>query len=373
MHDQDDIDRLRLLRTPQIGPITCKLLMKRYGTPVRALAAIPELSARGGRKLTPAKEEDVCKELEKIEAYGGEVLFYGKENYPIKLSVFDDAPFALTVKGHKSLLDKSACAIVGARNASINATKMTEKFSQEVGQNGYVIISGLARGIDKAAHVGALATGTIAVLASGIDQIYPPEHEKLFASIAETGLLVTEMPFGTPPSARLFPSRNRIIASLSMAVLVIEAATRSGSLITAKEAADRGIDVLAVPGSPLDPRSKGTNRLIREGATLIETTEDILTLLKHNDEVAIPPITPPETTVPLADEILPDNKPDNKHEKTRDILRDNLAHEPISIDELCRWCHVTADVVQSVLLELELAGEIQRHAGNRVSKIILPE
>ena len=255
MDDKDLIDRLRLIRTSHIGPVTCQLLLRRYNTPKAALQAIPELSARGGRRLKACTIEVAEKELSQIRKSGAELICHGQEHYPASLYPYDDPPFILTAKGHTSLLNRASCAIVGARNASINATHLAKKLAGEIGQQGLIITSGLARGIDAAAHHGALASGTIAVLANGIDEIYPPENAGLYKEIAERGLLITEMRYGTKPSSRLFPSRNRIIASPSKAVLVIEAALRSGSLITAREAADRGIEVMALPGSPPDPRS----------------------------------------------------------------------------------------------------------------------
>ncbi len=226
----------------------------------------------------------------------------------------------------------------------------------------------MARGIDRSAHEGAITSGTIAVLANGIDEIYPPENESLYHQIAEQGLLITEMPFGTKPSPRLFPLRNRIIASRSKAVLGVEAALRSGSLITAREAGDRGIDVMAVPGSPLDPRSKGTNGLIREGAVLVQDIEDIMAVINQPARLETPP--------PPAFDSQPEKPPEisaNTYQDTRAKLLKNLSHDPIAVDELCRWCHVSADIAQSVLLELELAGQVQRHSGNRVSRLILNE
>ena len=240
MDDKDLIDRLRLIRTSHIGPVTCQLLLRRYNTPKAALQAIPELSARGGRRLKACTIEVAEKELSQIRKSGAELICHGQEHYPASLYPYDDAPFILTAKGHTSLLNRASCAIVGARNASISATHLAKKLAGEIGQQGFIVTSGLARGIDAAAHHGALASGTIAVLANGIDEIYPPENAGLYKEIAERGLLITEMRYGTKPSSRLFPSRNRIIASLSKAVLVIEAALRSGSLITAREAADRG-------------------------------------------------------------------------------------------------------------------------------------
>ena len=365
MDDKDLIDRLRLIRTSHIGPVTCQLLLRRYNTPKAALQAIPELSARGGRRLKACTIEVAEKELSQIRKSGAELICHGQEHYPASLYLYDDAPFILTAKGHTSLLNRVSCAIVGARNASINATHLAKKLAGEIGLQGFIVTSGLARGIDAAAHHGALASGTIAVLASGIDEIYPPENAGLYKEIAERGLLITEMRYGTKPSSRLFPSRNRIIASLSKAVLVIEAALRSGSLITAREAADRGIEVMALPGSPLDPRSQGTNGLIRDGATLVQNVDDILNVLSQTDRMETPP--PESYQIPSLEVVeISEKERTEIHKK----LLENIAHDPIAVDELCRWCHVSADIVQSFLLELELAGQIQRHSGSRVSRLI---
>ena len=365
MDQQALINKLQLIRTPNIGPITCQLLMRRYGSASAALDAIPDLSARGGRKLKLASKQQVEQEIEQVRKLGAEFLCYGEDNYPPSLMRFDDAPFVLTVKGHVSVLRAKGCALVGARNASINAVRLAQSLAGDIGAEGFSIISGLARGIDTAAHQGSLATGTVAVLGCGLDEIYPPENAKLFEQIAEQGLVMSEMPIGTKPTPRLFPARNRIIASLSLGVCVIEAAFQSGSLITAREAAERGIEVMALPGSPLDPRSQGTNRLIQDGAHLVQSAEDILSVLAQKPDIRQPDI--PEFSTGL----LPET-PDMSHEewtKTRRILLENLAHDPIGVDELCRWCHVSAIDGQAILLELELAGDVQRHAGNRVSRL----
>ena len=365
MDQKNLINKLRLIRTPNIGPITCQLPMRRYGSAAAALDAVPDLSARGGRQLKLATRQQIEQEIEQVDKLGAEFICYGDDDYPPSLLQFDDAPFVLTVKGHKSVLNTKGCALVGARNASINATRLAQSLATEIGEAGYTIISGLARGIDTAAHQGSLNTGTIAVLACGIDEIYPPENTELFSQIAEQGLLITETPFGTKPTPRLFPARNRIIASLSLGVCVIEAAFQSGSLITAREAAERGIEVMAIPGSPLDPRSQGTNRLIQDGAHLVQSAQDVLSILAQKPDIRQPDL--PEFGTGQLPEIS--DMTAEEWSKTRQILLENLAHDPISVDELCRWCHVSAIDGQAILLELELAGDVQRHAGNRVSRL----
>ena len=253
MDREERLAHLRLIRTPNIGPMTFSLLLQRYGSATAALRAVPELAKRGGRTLKPASRAVAEAELAANEAAGARLLFKGSNDYPARLAQFDDAPPVLSMRGATHLLGRPAVAVVGARNASINAQRLAQSLAEELAQEGYVIVSGLARGIDAAAHNGGLAGGTIAVVAGGIDVTYPPENADLQDSIAESGLLLAEMPPGTQPTPRHFPIRNRIISGLATGVLVVEAAERSGSLITAREAAERGGEVMAVPGSPLDP------------------------------------------------------------------------------------------------------------------------
>ena len=363
MDFDEKINRLRLIRTPYIGPVTCRLLLQRYGTAAAALAAVPELSARGGRKLTPVSRAKAEAEFQAAEKDGAEILIFGSDEYPGQLARYDDAPIALFIKGQKTLLHKPMLAIVGARNASLNACRLTEHYAREIGAAGYVFISGMARGIDRAAHQGSLQTGTIAVLANGVDSPYPRDNEDIYTQITEMGLLVSEMPLGTIPAARLFPARNRIIASFCRACLVIEAALNSGSLITAREAADRQAEVMALPGSPLDPRAKGANALIQDGAHLIQSPQDVLDLLRE-DKITDYPLPP------FTSELLTPDREINPMDiaDARKLILENLSHDPIDIDELSRWCHVSAEVMIAALLELELSGQVQRHLNNRVSR-----
>ena len=263
MDRDEQIASLRLIRTPNIGPMTFSLLLQRYGSARAALDAVPELARRGGRSLKPASRAAATAEIEAVEAAGAKLLFKGGDDYPKALERFDDAPPVLSARGTTALLSSPSIAVVCARNASINAVRLAQTLSEQLAANGYVVVSGLARGIDTAAHNGALARGTVAVIAGGIDIQYPPENADLHDAIAESGLLLAEMPPGTQPTPRHFPIRNRIIASLALGVLVIEAAQRSGTLITAREAGERGGEVMAVPGSPLDGRTEGCNHLIR--------------------------------------------------------------------------------------------------------------
>ncbi len=279
---------IRLIRTRNIGPMTYSLLIKRYGSEHKALRAIPELARRGGRKLEPASLKLAEAEMAANEAANATFLYHGVEDYPERLDQFDDAPEIISVKGNQHLLARPAIAMVGARNASLNALRHVEKLAGDLGKEGYVITSSLARGIAAATHRGALATGTIAVIASGIDTCYPQENSEFQQMIVETGLLVAEMPPGTQPTARHFSVRNRIIANLALVVVEVEAAARSGSLITAREAAERGGEVRAIPGSPLVPRSSGCNILIRDGATLAQNSEDIIECLARPIRAGVP-------------------------------------------------------------------------------------
>ena len=365
MDSKERINKLRLIRTPFVGPVTYRQLLLRYRTAEAALAAIPELSARGGRKLTPITRDAAEAELHAIHTAGASLLILGDEQYPPRLVQFEVAPLTLTYKGSLSLVKKPVIAIVGARNASLNAMRLARHFAGALGEAGFVIVSGMARGIDRAAHEGSLATGTIAILANGIDIPYPKDNRDLYEQISKQGLILGEMPIGTQPTARLFPMRNRIIAALSQGCLVIEAAVKSGSLITAREAAERGCDVMAIPGSPLDPRAHGANTLIQDGAHLVQSPEDVEAILSKSKDMFS--MVSPYTPEPVQSHIKIDVK---LVDEARNQIMKNISHDPIDIDELGRWCHVSAVVLAAALLELELGGCIQRHLGNRVSRLV---
>ena len=274
----DAIDRLRLARTEGVGPVAYRRLLARYGSAAAALDALPGLARAGGRPSPQAvpSPDDAMRELRGFAKLGARMLFAGEPDYPPLLALLDDAPAAIAVLGDPALLANRAIALVGGRNASANGQRMAENLAAELARS-LVVVSGLARGIDAAAHAGAMQTGrTIAAVAGGLDMPYPPEHADLQRRIAESGAVVTEAPLGTAPQARHFPRRNRIIAGLALGVVVIEAALRSGSLITARLAQEAGRELFAVPGSPLDPRSRGANDLIRQGAHLTETAQDVL-------------------------------------------------------------------------------------------------
>jgi DNA processing protein len=353
----DRAAKLRLLRTAQIGPVTYRQLISRFGSAAAALEALPMLAARGGRRdLRPADPRLIQRELAAIEKLGARALFVDDPDYPRLLRVTESAPPMLTVRGNLGLLARTAIGIVGARNASAAACRFARGLSQQLSQEGAAVVSGLARGIDTAAHVGALEGGTIAVIASGIDIAYPPENAELQERIANAGLLIAEQPPGTEPLARHFPSRNRIIAGLALGTVVVEAAPKSGSLITARIAAELGREVMAVPGSPLDPRAQGCNLLIREGATLIQTAADVLEQVRPIDSRAVAQAIDP--FVPATEDAS---------DTERQAVTDLLGPTPVQVDEVVRLSGMPSAIVQTALLELELAGRLERHAGGRVS------
>ena len=350
---------LRLIRTPRIGPVIYAQLLDRFSTPSAALAGLSDLALRGGGKPPVVPSPAIAeRELARSADLGGQLIFLGEGGYPTRLAATDGAPPVLAIRGEARRLEDRSVAMVGARNASAAARKMARDLAAELGRAGWLVVSGLARGIDTAAHQGSLATGTAGVIASGLDIAWPPENAELQARIGQEGILIAEQPPGTQPLARHFPSRNRIIAGLTLGTVVVEAAPRSGSLITARLAGEAGREVMAIPGSPLDPRARGCNALIRDGATLVETADDVIEAL---------------TTVGggLRQERLPyaagpprGAEPD-PHE--RRALADLLGPVPVAVDELVRQSGLSAAQVAAVLLELEVAGRVERHAGNRVS------
>jgi DNA processing protein len=355
----DQIARLRLIRSDNIGPITYFQLLARFGSASAAIEAVPRLAARGGgREPKLAAKAEIEREMDEVSRLGARYLFLGDNAYPALLAEIETAPPALIASGDLGLLARQAVALVGARNASAAACRFARQLARELGAAEAVIVSGLARGIDAAAHDGALDTGTVAVIAGGIDIFYPPENEGRQRAIAERGLLLAEQPPGVEPRARHFPWRNRIIAGLAQGTVVIEAAPKSGSLITARLAADYGREVMAVPGSPLDPRAQGCNALIREGATLVQTAEDVLEAIAP---MRVRPFRQPERTYSAP------GPAEDVRESDRRAVTGLLSATPVPIDELVRQSGLAPATVQTVLLELELAGRLERHAGGRVS------
>ncbi|HVW72745.1 MAG TPA: DNA-processing protein DprA [Rhizomicrobium sp.] len=361
LNDRERRAWLRLARTGNVGPVTFRNLLARFGSASAALEELPRMAHRGGAaNFVLPPEEDSARELEALAKQGGRLIASCEAEFPPGLKALEAPPPVLSVLGHPHLLQKEMIAIVGARNASALARKFADILARELGFAGLVVVSGLARGIDTAAHEAALAVGTVGVVAGGVDIIYPPENEKLYAAIKNQGVIVSEMRLGEAPQARHFPRRNRIISGLARGVVVVEAAEKSGSLITASYAIDQGREVFAVPGSPLDPRAKGANRLIKDGATLTESAEDILSVLRpmlgggfeEPDSLSPTPVT--EALEAEADRI-------------RAHVEEALGPAPVEIDELIRQLRAPVAVVLTVILELELAGRCQRHPGNRVS------
>lgn len=359
--------RLRLIRSENVGPVTYHRLIDRFTTASAALDALPSLARRGGRSapLKVCSASDATTELDAAAALGAQAVFHGEADYPPLLAMIPDAPTVLYVRGHLHLLKKRVIAVVGARNASLNGRRFAERLSTDLGRRGFCVASGLARGIDTAAHVGALDSGTIAVIAGGVDIAYPPENTELQDSIAERGAVISEMPPGTHPQARHFPTRNRILAGLGRGVAVVEASPRSGSLITARLAVDYDREVFAVPGAAGDPRARGTNQLIRDGAILTESADDILDAFSGLLEVGL---SDAETS-DIAGEIHP-RPSDTVIDDARAWIESVIGPTPVTVDEIVRDGQFSTAAVAGALLELELAGRLERHPGGRVSLLV---
>lgn len=367
--ESERIDCLRLSRSENVGPVTYRQMMRHYGSARAALAAIPELARRGGRGRTIriCSRAQAEREIAALAACGARLIALGEPDYPVPLAAIEDAPPLIAIKGHVHLLARPAVAIVGARNASANGRRFARRLAGALGGvatagGDLVIVSGLARGIDAEAHLGAVETGTVAVVAGGVDVAYPEENTALQERIGAEGAIVSEQPPGTVPHGRHFPRRNRLISGLSRGVIVVEAAPRSGSLITARLALEQGREVFAVPGSPLDPRCRGTNHLIRQGATLTEGVEDVLDVLETllrtplaepgDADYGTPPPSPPD---------------DTRFDAARTAICEALGPSPVPVDELVRGTDASPAVVAMILLELELAGRLHRHPGGQVS------
>lgn len=357
-------DWLRLARAEHVGPVTFRGLIARFGDAGAALDALPRLSARGGlgRAIRIPTDEEADAELGRIADLGARCVALGEPEYPALLQHIEDAPPLVFLKGGETVAGASAVAVVGSRNASAAGRRFARTIAGELGAAGLAVVSGLARGIDTAAHEGALDSGTVAVLAGGIDVVYPPENAELHHKIGEHGLLVSEMAPGTVPRGRHFPRRNRLISGLSQAVVVVEAARRSGSLITARLALEQGREVFAVPGSPLDPRAQGTNRLIANGAHLTACARDVLEVL---EPMLMRPATPAQDAPGELGEEHGDGSevPDGARERVLALLGPG----PVDVDDVIRESGLAPGHVQLALLELELAGRVLRHGRQRVS------
>jgi len=354
LSDVERLDWLRLARTSGVGPVTFSKLIERFGDAETAIDALPRLSKRGGRArpLKPASYDTAMREIDRLDALSARLLCACEPDFPELLAALDPAPPVISVKGPLDPDARPVCAMVGARNASAIGVRFAGDLARQLGERGVVIASGLARGIDGAAHAAALETGTIAVTAGGLASIYPPEHAELHAAIASQGLIVSESPPDYTPQARDFPRRNRLISGLSLGVVVTEAAERSGSLITARFALEQGREVMAAPGSPLDPRAKGTNRLLRDGAALIETAEDVIAVLEQTRR---PSVEAP-TGGPYEDEPLDQSQLDAEADDVRERVAALLSPSPVHRDELVRQAGAPARAVIAALVELELAG-----------------
>ncbi len=350
---------LRLIRSENVGPVTFRQLINTFGGAAKALEALPELSRRGGgrRAIRICPKGDAEDELARAKKIGAEPVFTIEPGYPGALAALDTPPPLLYIKGRAELLNRPALAIVGSRESSAAGAKLARLFAHAIGEAGYVIVSGLARGIDGAAHEAALKSGTVAVLAGGIDNIYPPEHEKLQARISVEGCLVSEQPPGFNPRGQDFPRRNRIVSGMSLGVVIVEAAARSGTLVTARFAGEQGREVFAVPGHPLDPRAEGTNRLIKNGATLVTEPADILDALRPLSGLSemAAPIAAPEAVFVAAGPAMPD-----VGDGERKQILAALGPAPTDLDAIIRATGLSIRSVQIGLMELELAGRLSR-------------
>jgi len=368
--DDIKLDWFRLIRSDHVGPRTFRDLMRHYGSAQAALSALPDLARRGGAAGSAriCSRKDAERELAGMKALGVSLIALGEPTYPHRLAMIDDAPPLLAVRGILAALALPMVAIVGARNASAAGVRFAERLARDLGEAGFAVVSGLARGIDAGAHRASLACGTIAVLAGGHDQIYPPEHVGLAEAILTQGALISEAPLGYAPRARDFPRRNRLISGLAAGVVIVEAAKRSGSLITARLALEQGREVFAAPGSPLDPRAEGSNELLKQGATLVTEAADVITVL--GPILGRPSPSPAcgggkgggveEPEAPAS----PAGEP-GSGERARIISL--LGPSPASIDDVIRLSGSSPSIVRMVLLELELAGRLERHGGGLVS------
>jgi DNA processing protein len=361
LNDEQRLDWLRLIRSDNVGPRTFRTLLNHCGGARAALDALPELARRGGasKPIRIASREAAERELAGSKKLGIVLIALGEPDYPARLRMIDDAPPLIGVRGKSSVLASHMIAVVGSRNASAAGAKFAERIARELGDAGFIVVSGLARGIDAAAHRMTLTSGTIAVLAGGHDHIYPAEHVPLLEQILPAGAAVSEMPLGWEPRGRDFPRRNRLISGLSVGVVIVEAARRSGSLITARLANEQGREVFAVPGSPLDPRAEGTNGLLKQGATLVTEAADVLAVIRPilGQRIEQPAEEPdsgsPRLTEPATDE--------------RARIVGLLGPTPVSIDDLVRLSQSSPAIVRTVLLELDIAGRLERHGGGLIS------
>lgn len=364
-YPQDTIDILRLIRSENVGIKTFVNLISLYGSAKEAIYQLPYLAEKGGKKsIKIYSQSEALNEIKLLNNFGAKLVCYKDENYPKLLKHIADFPPILTYYGNIELANMDCVGIVGARNCSLNGIVITEKISSLLKKHNINVVSGLARGIDTAAHKSALPGNTIAIVAGGLDVIYPPENKDLYNKIAETGLIIAEMPLGTVPQSKNFPQRNRIISGISSSVAVVEASLKSGSLITARYALEQNRDVYAVPGFPLDPRSEGANKLIKEGACLLENGYEIVENIQQNKQLVM-----------LNDKCNFNNNSFNVvkvvdesqiNQQTRKKLIDALSSTPIEVDLLIQQLELPLPVIQTIILEFELAGKVCRSPGNKI-------
>ena len=371
LSQNDILDQLRLIRSGQVGPITYHRLLARFKTATAALEVLPELTRRGGGQAPPTicSANDAEKEIIKCSKAGIQIIAQSDPSYPPRLKYIEDSPPLLFTLGNPKLLCKKAVAVIGARNSSTNGLRFAEHIAANLGQNGLLVVSGMARGIDAAAHRGAMDTGTVAVLGGGVDVIYPRENTAIYNDILERGVIISEMPIGTRPKAAHFPRRNRIISGISRGIVVVEAAPRSGSLITAGLALEQGREVFAVPGSAVDPRARGTNDLIRQGAILTESANDVLDVLNPGPRIQAAPLGVFPDTPPSSAEDQPDLSSEKETLEVRKWLEERLGTAPVEVDDLAREFTSSTTLLSEALMELELAGRVERHPGNMISAI----
>lgn len=369
LDEAEKFARLRLIRTENIGPITFYRLLDQFGSARMALEHLPDMARKGGRRkaFKIFSVADTETEITALQEIGAHMVFWGTSAYPPLLAHIDDAPPILFIRGHLHLMAKKAVAVVGSRNASINGRRFAQSIAQALGEAGYLVVSGMARGIDTAAHLGAMPSGTIAALGGGVDVVYPRENTDLYNNLIETGAVCSEVTIGTTPQARHFPRRNRIISGMSRAIVVLEAGAKSGSLITARMALEQNREVFAVPGPPQDPRVKGSNALIRNGAYLTETADDVLQVLSDMSANAF------SEGRRRAVNTQPMLSLDNKElDLARDHIHQALDYGPTDIDDIIRDTEQSPAVVAAILLELEVAGKLERQNGNKVALISAP-
>ncbi len=363
LSDSQRLDWLRLIRSENVGPRTFRSLVNHCGGAGAALLALPDLARRGGaaRPLRICSREEAEREFAAAARIGARFVALGESDYPPALQAVEDAPPLLAIRGNAAALAGPLVAMVGSRNASAAGVKIAERLARELGAAGFAVASGLARGIDAAAHRASLTTGTVAVLAGGQDRIYPAEHVPLVEALVATGAAISEMPFGWEPRARDFPRRNRLISGISLGVVVIEAAKRSGSLITARMALEQGREVFAVPGSPLDPRTEGANGLLKQGAVLVTEVEDIIAVLR--------PMLGRQIEPPMAEPGPPPSADEPEVGGARARIVALLGPTPVAVDDLIRLSGCSPAAVLTTLLELELAGRLDRHRGGLVALV----